>query len=124
MNIIYLIDFNCPYSYIGLKRLQKAVKNLDLDTEWEIKSFELESLTGKASISARERYAQKYNITESEALERLEEIEDIALEDGLKINFKDMICEIHSPNEANKIYNRLVNETTFPIGVLFDWKNI
>lgn len=101
MNIIYLIDFNCPYSYIGLKRLQNAVENLDLDTEWEIKSFELESLTGKASISARERYAQKYDITESEALGMLEEIEDIALEDSLKINFKDMI--FRSSKDAHRL---------------------
>ena len=26
MRIIYLIDFNCPYSYIGLKRLENAVE--------------------------------------------------------------------------------------------------
>ena len=43
---------------------------------------------------------------------------------GKRLNFKDMICEIHSPKEANEIYNRLVNEKNFPIGVLFDWKNI
>ncbi len=41
---------------------------------------------------------------------------------GGRLNFKDMICEIHSPNEANKIYNRLANEKNFPIGVLFDWR--
>lgn len=40
---------------------------------------------------------------------------------GKRLNFKDMICEIHSPKEANEIYNRLVNEKSFPIGVLFDW---
>ena len=39
---------------------------------------------------------------------------------GKRLNFKDMICEIHSPKEANEIYNRLVNEKSFPIGVLFD----
>lgn len=43
---------------------------------------------------------------------------------GKRLNFKDMICEIHSPKEANEIYNRLVNEKNFPIGVLFDWRNI
>lgn len=40
---------------------------------------------------------------------------------GKRLNFKDMICEIHSPKEANEIYNRLANEKSFPIGVLFDW---
>ncbi len=43
---------------------------------------------------------------------------------GKRLNFKDMICEIHSPKEANEIYNRLVNEKNFPIGVLFDWRDI
>lgn len=43
---------------------------------------------------------------------------------GKRLNFKDMISEIHSPKEANEIYNRLANEKTFPIGVLFDWRNV
>ena len=43
---------------------------------------------------------------------------------GNRLNFKDMICEIHSPAEANTVYNRLVAEKNFPIGVLFDWRNI
>ncbi|MBE6500551.1 MAG: hypothetical protein E7Z80_08435 [Methanobrevibacter thaueri] len=41
MRIIYWSDFNCPYSYIGLKRLSDAVDELNLTPEWELKSFEL-----------------------------------------------------------------------------------
>ncbi len=41
---------------------------------------------------------------------------------GKRLNFKDMICEIHSPREANEVYNRLATEKNFPIGVLFDWR--
>ena len=43
---------------------------------------------------------------------------------GGRLNFKDMICEIHSPSEASEVYTRLVNEKNFPIGVLFDWDKI
>lgn len=43
---------------------------------------------------------------------------------GGRLNFKDMICEIHSPAEAGEIYTRLANEKNFPIGVLFDWSKI
>ena len=43
---------------------------------------------------------------------------------GKRLNFKDMICEIHSPTEAGQVYDRLANERNFPIGVLFDWRNI
>lgn len=42
---------------------------------------------------------------------------------GKRLNFKDMICEIHSPTEAGEIYDRLANDKNFPIGVLFDWRN-
>ena len=43
---------------------------------------------------------------------------------GKRLNFKDMICEIHSPTEAEQIYDRLANDKNFPIGVFFDWRNI
>ena len=61
MRIIYLIDFNCPYSYIGLNRIKNACSELDLDVEWEMKPFELEPEAGKRpTISITERYADKY----------------------------------------------------------------
>ena len=40
---------------------------------------------------------------------------------GGRLNFRDMICEIHSPAECQTVYDRLVSERNFPIGVLFDW---
>ena len=43
---------------------------------------------------------------------------------GGRLNFLDMICEIHSPEAAGVVYDRLVNDKAFPIGVLFDWRNI
>ena len=42
-----MIDFNCPYSYIGLERIKKAAEGLNLDVEWEMRSFELEPEAGK-----------------------------------------------------------------------------
>ena len=87
MNIIYLIDFNCPYSYIGLKRLQKAIESLNLDVEWEMKPFELEPFAGKRPVkSTTKRYSEKYELTPKDASSKIREIEEIALEDGLKIN--------------------------------------
>ena len=43
---------------------------------------------------------------------------------GKRLNFKDMICEIYSPEEAQEVYTRLANEKNFPIGVLFDWRKV
>lgn len=91
MNIIYLIDFNCPYSYIGLERIKKASENLNLDVEWEMRSFELEPTAGKRpAISTTERYSEKYGLSLEDASNKIAEIEQVALDDGLKINYKDM----------------------------------
>ena len=92
MRIVYLIDYNCPYSYIGLKRLQNAVEHLDLDVEWEMRSFELEPFAGKRpTMTTTENYVEKYEISAKEASSRIAEIEKMADEDGLKINYKDML---------------------------------
>lgn len=92
MRIDYVIDFNCPYSYIWLERIKKAAENLNLDIQWEIRPFELEPLAGKRpTISTTERYAEKYEVTLDEASSKIDEIEQIALDDGLKINYRDML---------------------------------
>ena len=41
-----------------------------------------------------------------------------------RLNFKDMICEIHSPAEAQSVYDRIVNDKNYPIGILFDWSRV
>ena len=91
MNIIYLIDFNCPYSYIGLERLKKCCEKLNIDAEWEMKAFELEPSVGKRpEKSTTETYVEKHELSLDDASAEIIEIERIALSDGLKINYKDM----------------------------------
>ena len=91
MRIIYVIDFNCPYSYIGLERIKKAVAKLDLDVEWEMRPFELEPEAGKRPTSSTtEIYAKKHDLSEKEASEKIDEIDKIASDDGLNMNYKDM----------------------------------
>ena len=91
MRIIYLIDFNCPNSYIGLMRIKKACESLNLDAEWEMRSFELEPTAGKRpAMSTAERYAEKYELPLEDALGKIAEIEQTAADDGLKINYRDM----------------------------------
>ena len=43
---------------------------------------------------------------------------------GKRLNFKDMICQVCLPTEAQEVYYRLATEKNFPIGVLFDWSEI
>ena len=66
MKITYWSDFNCIYSYIGLKRLNDAIDELKLNSQWEMKAFELKSPV-------------KYDC----------EAEEIARESGLKVNLKN-----------------------------------
>ena len=48
----------------------------------------------------------------------------VALIKGGRLNFKDMIGEIVSPADCQEVYDRLVNDKNFPVGVLFDWSLI
>lgn len=41
-----------------------------------------------------------------------------------RINFTDMIDEIHSPLECGEVYTRLAHESNFPNIVQFDWSRI
>lgn len=54
------------------------------------------------------------------------ERDDIAavlkLLENKRMSFDNMISEIHAPDEAGEVYDRLVNDRNFPIGVLFDWR--
>ena len=40
---------------------------------------------------------------------------------GGRINLKDVIEEIHSPQNCHEVYTRLINEPDFPTFVQFDW---
>ncbi|MBQ9964845.1 MAG: zinc-binding dehydrogenase [Clostridia bacterium] len=43
---------------------------------------------------------------------------------GNRVSFADMVCEIHSPYNAQTVYTRLMNDRQFPVGVLFDWGQV
>ena len=91
MKITYIIDYNCPYSYIGLNRIKKACEKLDLNAEWEMRPFETEPQAGKrTAMSITERYAEKYEISVEDASKKITEIEETAREDNLEMNFKDI----------------------------------
>ena len=53
MKILYLSDFNCPYSYIGLNRMKNVCNELNLNVEWELKSFELDFDKARTAVFAR-----------------------------------------------------------------------
>ena len=87
MKIIYWSDFNCPYSYIGLKRLTCAVEELNLDFEWKMKAYELEPYIHNTVKSSIEREMEKFSITKNEALREMLEVNEIAFESGIEIHW-------------------------------------
>lgn len=105
MRIIYLSDFNCPYSYIGLNRVKNAVCELNLDVEWEMKSFELEP--DGENFPSVERFAAKNGLSIKDAQKEIEEMEKIAQEDGLTINYKNLI--INSSKDAHRLAKYVQN---------------
>jgi threonine dehydrogenase-like Zn-dependent dehydrogenase len=43
---------------------------------------------------------------------------------GKRVNYLGMVGEINSPADAQEVFQRLVNDKKFPIGVLFDWSKV
>lgn len=41
-----------------------------------------------------------------------------------RINLIDMIKEVHSPENCQEVYTRLINDKEFPIVVQFDWRGV
>ena len=121
MKITYWSDFNCPYSYIGLNRLTQATEELDLEFEWEMKAFELEPMAAdKPSQDMITRHAMKYDLDLNDAKTEIEEIEEIARQEGLEINY--MNTRLTSSRNAHRLikfienkHPELLQETVFKI---------
>lgn len=108
MNLTFWSDFNCPNSYIGLKRITDAARELDLDCELNMKPFELyPTLFDSPTNSMTTEYVLKYGITPQKAQELISEIEEIAVHDGLKINYKDL--QISSSRNAHRLVKYVKN---------------
>lgn len=112
MKITYWSDFNCPYSYIGLKRLSDAVEELDIHVSWHVKSFELEPYAEKLNFNNMlELHLHKYKQNRDDALEDISEIENIASKSGLKINYKDTL--VNSTKNAHRLVKYV--QKTYPL---------
>ena len=111
MKIIYWSDINCPYSYIGLKRLNDAVCELDITPDWEFKSFELQpNLKNQPTTPMIIRHATKFGISQKEAEKEIEEINEIACEDGLKINYGGV--QLTSSRNAHRLIKYVQNKNS------------
>lgn len=99
MKILYLSDFNCPYSYIGMKRIADVVKDLNLDVDWEMRAFELE--IDADNCRTVDRIAIRNGLSMEDAIKEAEEIERIARDEGLNISYREMT--ITSSMDAHRL---------------------
>lgn len=102
-------DFNCPNSYIGLHRLKKAVDEVNIDVEWEMKPFELyPTLFDTPTGSIITQNIIKYGLTPEIAEEKIIETEKIAQEDGLEMNYQDL--QLTSSRKAHRLVKYIQNK--------------
>lgn len=89
MKIIYWSDFACPYCYIGNTRLKRAVEDLDLDFEFDIRAFELDqNAPGDVESTTVERFAVKYGLSMEDAKKQVNEISRLGLEEGIDFKYE------------------------------------
>ena len=85
-------DFACPYCYIGERRLENAIEELNLKDKVEIeyKAYELDPYASKKTgIKTHERIAKKYQLSLEEALQKVNEISSLGKELGIDFRYKD-----------------------------------
>lgn len=88
MTIKIWSDYACPFCYIGEKRLEKALSQLDGEFKIEFKSFELDSTASeKVTSSTVERFAKKYGMNIDDAAQRIEQISMMGRREGIDFKY-------------------------------------
>ena len=89
MKITYWSDFACPYCYIGNTRLKRAIDDLGLDVEFDIRAFELDQNAPKEVESTTvERFAIKYGLSIEDAQRQVSQISSLGLEEGIDFKYE------------------------------------
>lgn len=121
MKISYWSDYNCPYCYIGITRLNKAIEELKYeDIKLDVHSFELDPDAPKTSSSTTlERFAEKYNLSEEDAQKEIDKITGWALDEDLDMKYNSArftntrdahrLTKLAIQSNNQNIINRLVN---------------
>ena len=90
IKISYWSDYACPFCYIGEKRMQNLLKELNLEDKFEFifRCFELNPSASKnVESKTDERFAKKYMITIEQARNRIESINNLGKEEGIDFKY-------------------------------------
>ena len=89
MKITYWSDFACPYCYIGNTRLKKAIDDLDLDVDFDIRAFELDQNAPRDVQSTTvERFAVKYSLSIEDARKQVNQISQLGADEGIDFKYE------------------------------------
>ncbi len=116
LTIEYWSDYACPFCYIGVTNLEKAIAlaNMEDQVQLEMKSFELDPYASRTYTGPTvTRFARKYGLSEAEAANRIEGISQMGRQAGLDFRYANTrytnTFDAHRLHElAQKEYPNLV----------------
>ena len=89
MKITYWSDFACPYCYIGNTRLKRAIKDLNLDVDFDIRAFELDqNAPSDVQSTTVERFAVKYGLSIDDAKKQVNQISQLGADEGIDFKYE------------------------------------
>lgn len=94
MEIQYWADIACPYCYMGITQLQRALKELKIADQTPLKfmSFQLDpTLPTTTDLSMTEYYAKTHQLTKQEAATQIQKIDQLAADIDLPIKMENAI---------------------------------
>jgi len=103
MKISYWIDYNCPYCYLGITRLNNAINKLKLeDVKIDTHAFELDPNAPKTCQNTTlERFSKKYNMTKEDAQKEIDKITKWGTDDGLNMKYES--CRFTNTRDAHRL---------------------
>lgn len=92
MKIDVWSDIACPFCYIGITQLEKALQEIDGDAEVVFHSFELDPNAPKETTKTlNEILAEKYKMTPAQAWEANARVAEMATAEGLEFNMNKVV---------------------------------
>ena len=89
MKITYWSDFACPYCYIGNTRLNRAIKDLNLDVDFDVRAFELDqNAPHDVESTTVERFAVKYGLSIDDARKQVNQISQLGSDEGIDFKYE------------------------------------
>lgn len=92
MKIDIWSDVACPFCYVGIAQLEKALEELEIETDIEFHSFELDPSSPKETTKTlQEVLAEKYGMTPAQAWEANARVAEMAEGEGLTLNMNKAV---------------------------------